>query len=108
MGDEVLATYGAHSNDKLLVHYGFICASTMQHASPDDEVRLDHVIISRMKPNHNCRMSDFLVVMRSYLPSIPAPASLPMMIPGGFAAVKIADSPGNSASKRKSPCVPSC
>jgi hypothetical protein len=58
MGDEVLATYGAHSNDKLLVHYGFICASTMQHASPDDEVRLDHVIIPHLSDETKSQLQD--------------------------------------------------
>ncbi|KAK3696763.1 hypothetical protein LTR37_017787 [Vermiconidia calcicola] len=44
-GEEVLATYGAHSNDKLLVHYGFICSSKDGTPSPDDEIRLDQLII---------------------------------------------------------------
>jgi hypothetical protein len=57
-GEEVLATYGAHSNDKLLVHYGFICASTMQHASPDDEVRLDHVIIPHLSEETKSQLQD--------------------------------------------------
>ena len=58
MGDEVLATYGAHSNDKLMVHYGFVCASTMQHASPDDEVRLDHVIIPHLSDETKSQLQD--------------------------------------------------
>lgn len=47
-GEEVLATYGAHSNDKLLVHYGFICSHTSDGPSPDDDIRLDHLIIPKL------------------------------------------------------------
>ncbi|GAB7356010.1 hypothetical protein MBLNU459_g6634t1 [Dothideomycetes sp. NU459] len=43
-GEEILATYGAHPNDKLLVHYGFI----LEPSNPDDEIRLDHVVIPRL------------------------------------------------------------
>jgi hypothetical protein len=57
-GEEVLATYGAHSNDKLMVHYGFIHALTMQHASPDDEVRLDHVIIPHLSEETKSQLQD--------------------------------------------------
>lgn len=57
-GEEVLATYGAHSNDKLLVHYGFMLpsarasaqgsASSPSHWPADDDVRLDHLIIPQL------------------------------------------------------------
>ncbi|KAL1301604.1 hypothetical protein AAFC00_005833 [Neodothiora populina] len=52
-GDEILATYGAHPNDKLLVHYGFILPD-----SPDDEIRLDHVILSRMTESQQSTLQD--------------------------------------------------
>ncbi|KAF2150382.1 SET domain-containing protein [Myriangium duriaei CBS 260.36] len=40
-GEEILATYGAHSNDKLLAHYGF----TMP-GSQDDSISLDEIILA--------------------------------------------------------------
>jgi hypothetical protein len=58
MGEEVLATYGSHSNDKLLVHYGFICASPQQHASADDEIRLDHVILPHLSDETKSQLQD--------------------------------------------------
>lgn len=58
IGEEVLATYGAHSNDKLLVHYGFICASPVQHSSADDEIRLDHVIIPHLSDETKSQLQD--------------------------------------------------
>lgn len=57
-GEEVLATYGAHSNDKLLVHYGFICASPLQHASADDEIRLDQVILPDLSEATKSQLQD--------------------------------------------------
>ena len=45
VGEEIVATYGSHSNDKLLVHYGFICSYTKEKPNPDDDIRLDHVIL---------------------------------------------------------------
>ena len=41
IGEELSATYGAHSNDKLLVHYGFVGPES----SIDDDIRLDHMIL---------------------------------------------------------------
>lgn len=41
--DEILATYGAHSNDKLLAHYGFILPDNI-----DDSVPLDDVILANV------------------------------------------------------------
>jgi len=58
MGEEVLATYGSHSNDKLLVHYGFVCASPQQHASADDEIRLDHVILPHLSDETKSQLQD--------------------------------------------------
>lgn len=46
-GEEVLATYGAHPNDKLLVHYGFIDSSE-PGAPSDDDIRLDHYILDNL------------------------------------------------------------
>ncbi|KAF1344683.1 hypothetical protein BDV97DRAFT_402455 [Delphinella strobiligena] len=52
-GDEILAAYGAHPNDKLLVHYGFILED-----SPDDEIRLDHVILPRLSQSQQSILQD--------------------------------------------------
>ncbi|KAK5114671.1 hypothetical protein LTR62_002244 [Meristemomyces frigidus] len=43
-GEEVLATYGAHPNDKLLVHYGFVLSGTIVR-NIDDDVRLDQTLL---------------------------------------------------------------
>lgn len=56
--EEVLATYGAHSNDKLLVHYGFVCLDTIDGPSVDDEVRLDHLIIPRLETEVRNQLQD--------------------------------------------------
>lgn len=58
IGEEILATYGAHSNDKLLVHYGFICDSPTSHASPDDEIRLDHAILPHLSDETKSQLQD--------------------------------------------------
>ncbi|KAF4548599.1 SET domain-containing protein 3 [Elsinoe fawcettii] len=42
-GEEILATYGAHSNDKLLVHYGFTLPD-----SADDVIQLDGIIMPQL------------------------------------------------------------
>ncbi|EME38939.1 hypothetical protein DOTSEDRAFT_75593 [Dothistroma septosporum NZE10] len=47
IGEEILATYGAHPNDKLLVHYGFINSSEPGQPT-DDDIRLDHIVLSTM------------------------------------------------------------
>lgn len=57
-GEEILFTYGAHSNDKLLVHYGFVNASTKRHASPDDEIRLDHIILPHLSGATKSQLQD--------------------------------------------------
>ena len=56
--EEVLATYGAHSNDKLLVHYGFICSSTNGTPSPDDQIRLDQLIIPTLGADIRSQLQD--------------------------------------------------
>ncbi|KAI4726787.1 SET domain-containing protein [Aureobasidium sp. EXF-10728] len=53
-GEEILATYGAHSNDKLLVHYGFILSNSLD----DDEIRLDHVILPRLTASQQSALQD--------------------------------------------------
>ncbi|KAF2861513.1 SET domain-containing protein [Piedraia hortae CBS 480.64] len=45
VGEEVLATYGSHSNDFLLVHYGFIIPS----GSYDDNVVLDQFLLPHLR-----------------------------------------------------------
>ncbi|KAK5689958.1 hypothetical protein LTR17_026084 [Elasticomyces elasticus] len=61
-GEEILANYGAHNNDKLLVHYGFMIASVAnewsdeEDAGPndtpnrDDDIRLDHIVLPMLTP----------------------------------------------------------
>lgn len=44
--EELLLTYGAHSNDKLLVHYGFMASQSPQGSFPsDDSIQLDHIML---------------------------------------------------------------
>ncbi|KAK1049842.1 hypothetical protein LTR33_014745 [Friedmanniomyces endolithicus] len=61
-GEEILATYGAHSNDKLLVHYGFICHSgpDSDHPTPnpDDDIRLDHILLPALTPTIRTQLQD--------------------------------------------------
>ena len=45
-GEEILATYGAHPNDKLLIHYGFILDSPAG-PSNDDDIRSPMPVRSR-------------------------------------------------------------
>nr|OQO32313.1 hypothetical protein B0A51_00372 [Rachicladosporium sp. CCFEE 5018] len=55
---ELTFAYGAHSSDKLLVHYGFVPESTTHHASPDDEIRLDHVILPQLSEDVKSQLQD--------------------------------------------------
>lgn len=55
---EILATYGAHSNDKLLVHYGFICSSLHGGHSPDDDIRLDHLLLPTLSESTRDQLQD--------------------------------------------------
>jgi hypothetical protein len=61
-GEEILATYGAHSNDKLLVHYGFILSSppgeTPSNPNPDDDIRLDHLILPGLSDSVKIQLQD--------------------------------------------------
>lgn len=57
-GEEILTTYGAHSNDKLLVHYGFICAHQPNGHSPDDDIHLDHLIIPNLSQDVREQLQD--------------------------------------------------
>ncbi|KAK0256642.1 hypothetical protein LTS16_006628 [Friedmanniomyces endolithicus] len=61
-GEEILATYGAHSNDKLLVHYGFVCHSgrAPNHETPnrDDDIRLDHILLPALTPAVRTQLQD--------------------------------------------------
>ncbi|TKA74253.1 hypothetical protein B0A55_05689 [Friedmanniomyces simplex] len=55
---EILATYGAHSNDKLLVHYGFVCASDPKTPNHDDDIRLDHILLPALTPAVRTQLQD--------------------------------------------------
>lgn len=56
-GEEILATYGAHSNDKLLVHYGFV--NTTSPGQPtDDDIRLDHLILPTLQESTKEALQD--------------------------------------------------
>ena len=57
-GEEILATYGPHSNDKLLVHYGFICSYGSSDVNLDDDVRLDHIILPALSKEVRSRLQD--------------------------------------------------
>ncbi|KAK0937934.1 hypothetical protein LTR29_010499 [Friedmanniomyces endolithicus] len=61
-GEEILATYGAHSNDKLLVHYGFIChsgrAPNPETPNRDDDIRLDHILLPALTPAVRTQLQD--------------------------------------------------
>ncbi|EMC98037.1 hypothetical protein BAUCODRAFT_67154 [Baudoinia panamericana UAMH 10762] len=57
-GEEVLFTYGAHSNDKLLVHYGFICESPPGLRNKDDDIRLDHLLIPKLDSHVRDKLQD--------------------------------------------------
>lgn len=57
-GEEVIATYGAHSNDKLLVHYGFICTPTPEEPNIDDDIRLDHLLLPALTEQVRSQLQD--------------------------------------------------
>lgn len=57
-GEEALATYGAHSNDKLLVHYGFVCASSADQPNIDDDIRLDHLLLPKLSESVRNQLRD--------------------------------------------------
>lgn len=40
------------------MHYGFICSSPSQHASPDDEIRLDQVILPDLPEATKSQLQD--------------------------------------------------
>lgn len=56
-GVEILATYGAHPNDKLLVHYGFVNSSSADEAS-DDDTRLDHIMLPKLSETTKSQLQD--------------------------------------------------
>ncbi|KAK6429405.1 hypothetical protein LTR95_014449 [Oleoguttula sp. CCFEE 5521] len=56
--EELTFAYGAHANDKLLVHYGFVPESTEQHANPDDEMRMDHMILPHLSEEVKSQLQD--------------------------------------------------
>nr|POE90190.1 isoform 4 of set domain-containing protein 4 [Quercus suber] len=53
---ELLATYGSHANDKLLVHYGFILPS--RSSSTDDDIRLDHLLLPQLSKTTQAQLQD--------------------------------------------------
>jgi hypothetical protein len=55
-GEEVLISYGSHSNEKLLLHYGFLPAATPP--SPDDSVMLDSVILPKFSSTTRDALKD--------------------------------------------------
>jgi len=57
-GEEVLATYGAHSNDKLLVHYGFVCATNPDMPNQDDDIRLDQILLPSSSDSVRSQLQD--------------------------------------------------
>lgn len=57
-GEEILLTYGAHSNDKLLVHYGFVCSYLPGEANTDDDIRLDHLLLPKMTETVRDQLQD--------------------------------------------------
>lgn len=54
--EEILITYGSHPNDKLLIHYGFILPTQTNNA--DDDIRLDHLLLSTFSPSIKSRLQD--------------------------------------------------
>ncbi|KAK3674363.1 hypothetical protein LTR78_005832 [Recurvomyces mirabilis] len=57
-GEEVLATYGAHTNDKLLVHYGFVLPSNPNTPNIDDDIRLDHILLPALTETVSSQLQD--------------------------------------------------
>ncbi|KAK4495468.1 hypothetical protein PRZ48_013799 [Zasmidium cellare] len=54
-GTEILATYGAHPNDKLLIHYGFTLPTPL---NPDDDIRLDSLLLPAMSSSTTSALQD--------------------------------------------------
>ncbi|GAB7345966.1 hypothetical protein MBLNU457_4189t1 [Dothideomycetes sp. NU457] len=52
-GEEIYACYGAHSNDKLLVHYGFILSD-----NKDDSLPLSPIIMPHLTPTQLSALRD--------------------------------------------------
>ncbi|QIW98830.1 hypothetical protein AMS68_004348 [Peltaster fructicola] len=57
-GEEILISYGAHINEKLLVHYGFILPYSADKPSVDDEVRIDDQINTLLSDDVKAQLSD--------------------------------------------------
>ncbi|KAK4555315.1 hypothetical protein LTR86_007612 [Recurvomyces mirabilis] len=57
-GEEVLATYGAHTNDKLLIHYGFVLPSNPSTPNIDDDIRLDHILLPALAESVSSQLQD--------------------------------------------------
>ncbi|KAF2723673.1 SET domain-containing protein [Polychaeton citri CBS 116435] len=55
-GEELLITYGAHSYDKLLVHYGFV--PTPGTPDKDDSISIDHLVIPALPEDIKQRLQD--------------------------------------------------
>lgn len=56
--EEIFATYGAHSNEKLLVQYGFILPYAPTSPSADDEIRIDKEVLTVLSDNVKQQLSD--------------------------------------------------
>ncbi|KAK5000169.1 hypothetical protein LTR66_000942 [Elasticomyces elasticus] len=56
-GEEICASYGPHSNDKLLIHYGFVLPLSPA-PTRDDEVRLDHLILPRLTTDQRSTLEE--------------------------------------------------
>ncbi|SMR64402.1 unnamed protein product [Zymoseptoria tritici ST99CH_3D1] len=68
IGEEVLISYGSHSNEKLLLHYGFLPSASPP--SPDDSIMLDSVILPKLRPSIRTALEDAgFLGSYAYLPS---------------------------------------
>lgn len=54
-GTELLATYGAHSHDKLLIHYGFVPTTC---PDPDDSIPLDPYLLPHIPETTKTQLQD--------------------------------------------------